>query len=68
MTHTANILGRTFDEINSVYAAFATPHQPDHFLHLIYWLGKRAINEIVNFVKVSKQIYVYKKNGITPVG
>ena len=36
VTHTANILGRTFDEINSVYSAFATPHQPDHFLHLIY--------------------------------
>lgn len=44
VTHTANILGRTFDEINSVYSAFTTPKQPDHFLHLIYWLGKRAIN------------------------
>ena len=51
VTHTANILGRTFDEINSVYIAFATPQQPDHFLHLIYWLGKRAINEIVDHDK-----------------
>ena len=51
VTHTANILGRTFDEINSVYSAFATPQQPDHFLHLIYWLGKRAINEIVDHDK-----------------
>lgn len=51
VTHTANILGRTFDEINSVYSAFATPQQPDHFLHLIYWLGKRAINEIVEHDK-----------------
>ena len=51
VTHTANILGRTFDEINSVYSAFATPKQPDHFLHLIYWLGKRAINEIIDYDK-----------------
>ena len=48
ITHTGNILGRTFEEILEVYEQFSTPKQPDHFLHLIYWLGKRAIEEIIN--------------------
>ena len=48
VSHTANILGRTFEEIMSVYDAFATKKQPDHFLHLIYWLGKRAISELLD--------------------
>ena len=48
ITHTGNILGRTFEEILEVYEQFSTPKQPDHFLHLIYLLGKRAIEEIIN--------------------
>lgn len=48
VSHTANILGRTFEEIMSVYDAFATKKHPDHFLHLIYWLGKRAISELLD--------------------
>jgi len=48
ITHTGNILGRTFEEILEVYDQFSTPKQPDHFLHLIYWLGKRAIEEIID--------------------
>ena len=48
ITHTGNILGRTFEEILEVYDQFSTPKQSDHFLHLIYWLGKRAIEEIVD--------------------
>ena len=48
ITHTGNILGRTFEEILEVYDQFSTPKQPNHFLHLIYWLGKRAIEEIVD--------------------
>ena len=48
VSHTANILGRTFEEIMSIYDAFATKKQPDHFLHLIYWLGKRAISELLD--------------------
>lgn len=47
VTHTANILGRTFEEVQSIYGAFATETSPDHFLELIYWLGKRAIDELV---------------------
>lgn len=51
ITHTGNILGRTFDEITEIYQSFSTSKQPDHFLHLIYWLGKRALEELVNNTK-----------------
>mgnify|MGYP007126009728 CR=1 FL=1 len=48
ITHTANILGRTFNELTEVYGAFALPHQPERLLHLVYWLGKLAIDEVVS--------------------
>lgn len=48
ITHMANILGRTFNEIQSVYNDFATPSQPERLLHIIYWLGKLAIEEQIN--------------------
>ncbi|MBD0823350.1 DUF6909 family protein [Aestuariibaculum marinum] len=45
ITHTANILGRTFNELMTIYNQFATENQPERFLHIIYWLGKLAIEE-----------------------
>lgn len=48
ITHTANILGRTFNELRAVYNDFATPRQPERLLHIVYWLGKLAIEEQVN--------------------
>ena len=48
ITHTGNILGRTFEEILEVYDQFSTLKRPDHFLHFIYWLGKRAMGEIID--------------------
>ena len=48
ITHTANILGRTFNELTSVYSNFATPKQPERLLHIVYWLGKLAIEEQIN--------------------
>ncbi len=48
ISHTANILGRTFNEITEVYESFSTKKQPERFLHIIYWLGKLAIEEVVN--------------------
>ncbi|SFC64865.1 hypothetical protein SAMN04489722_10366 [Algibacter lectus] len=47
ITHTANILGRTFKEITDVYSAFSTASQPERLLHIVYWLGKLAIEELV---------------------
>ncbi|MEY8870709.1 DUF6909 family protein [Meridianimaribacter sp. CL38] len=48
VTHTANILGRTFNELMSIYDSFSIPTQPERFLHIVYWLGKLAIEETVN--------------------
>tara|TARA_R110001583_G_scaffold76652_10_gene209547 strand:+ start:1778 stop:3466 length:1689 start_codon:yes stop_codon:yes gene_type:complete len=48
ITHTANILGRTFNELTTVYNAFATSSQPERLLHIVYWLGKLAIEEQIN--------------------
>jgi len=46
LTHTANFLGRTFEEVNEVYPDFATKTDPHRFLKIIYYLGKLAIEEV----------------------
>ncbi|MCK5401770.1 MAG: hypothetical protein KAJ28_09050 [Flavobacteriaceae bacterium] len=51
ITHIANILGRTFEELSSVYPTFATKTQPERLLHIVYWLGKLAIEEVVENTK-----------------
>ncbi len=48
ITHTANILGRTFDELTEAHEKFKTSSHPDRLLHIIYWLGKLAIEEVIN--------------------
>ncbi|MGB1210788.1 MAG: DUF6909 family protein [Lacinutrix venerupis] len=48
ITHTANILGRTFKELTDVYPVFATAKHPERLLEIVYWLGKLAIDEVVN--------------------
>ncbi len=45
LTHVANILGRTFDEIRGIDANFSTQRNPNRFFHSIFWMGKLAINE-----------------------
>ena len=45
LIHTANILGRTFEEVLGVYRLLATREKPEKLLHIIYWLGKIAIEE-----------------------
>lgn len=47
ISHAANILGRTFAEVLDIYDDFATPDRPDRFLHIIYWLGKLALEEVL---------------------
>jgi len=51
ITHIANILGRTFEELLEIYSSFATKNQPERLLHIVYWLGKLAIAEVVNNTK-----------------
>ena len=48
ITHTANILGRTFNELSGVYHNYAIENQPERLLHIIYWLGKLAIEEVLD--------------------
>lgn len=48
ISHAANILGRTFEEVLDIYDAFGSEAAPDRFLHVIYWLGKLAIEEVVD--------------------
>ncbi len=48
ITHTANILGRTFEELTNAHLKFTTKAQPERLLHIVYWLGKLAIEEVVN--------------------
>ena len=47
ITHTANILGRTFDEVRNVYPQFSTTANDKRFLNIIYWLGKLALREMI---------------------
>lgn len=48
ITHVANILGRTFDEVISVYDQFATVANPNRFLSIIYHLGNLAKQEVLD--------------------
>ena len=48
ISHTANILGRTFSEVLGIYDKFATTEKPDRFLHVIYWIGKLALEEVLD--------------------
>lgn len=45
MIHTANILGRTFDEVVELHNKLKEPQYPDRFLDVVFWLGKLAIEE-----------------------
>jgi hypothetical protein len=51
ISHTANILGRTFAEVLDIYDNFAAADKPDRFLHVIYWLGKLALEEVIENTK-----------------
>lgn len=48
LTHTGNILGRTFHELKVSHSQFATKDKPERLLQIIYWLGKLAIEELVD--------------------
>lgn len=46
LTHTANFLGRTFEEVKNVHPYFAIEKNENRFFNIIYFLGKLAIEEI----------------------
>lgn len=45
LTHTANFLGRTFEEVKEVYPSFSCKEDAHRFLKIIYYLGKGALAE-----------------------
>ncbi len=47
LTHLAGILGRTFNEVKQIDAAFSKKDHPNRFFHCIFWMGKLAINETI---------------------
>jgi hypothetical protein len=47
VSHMSHILGRSFAEVLDIYDAFAIAEKPDRFLHVIYWLGKLALEEVL---------------------
>jgi Family of unknown function (DUF6909) len=47
-THLSSILGRSFKEIQIADSDFATKSQPNRLFNIIYWMGKLAINEIID--------------------
>ena len=62
ITHAANILGRTFKEISTVYDSFSTEKDVHRFLKLVYFLGKLALAEhlkndkrVINFSPVLRE-------------
>nr|WP_315170666.1 hypothetical protein [uncultured Flavobacterium sp.] len=48
ISHASNVLGRTFEEVLDIYDDFGSENAPDRFLHVIYWMGKLAIEEVVD--------------------
>ncbi len=48
LAHLASILGRTFKEVVGIYPNFANAENPDRLLHIVYWLGKLAVEETLH--------------------
>ncbi|MEZ4839221.1 hypothetical protein [Flavobacterium sp.] len=48
ISHASNVLGRSFSEVLEIYDSFGSTEKPDRFLHIIYWLGKLAIEEVLD--------------------
>jgi hypothetical protein len=48
ISHAATILGRSFSDVIEIYNDFGTKEKPDRLLHIIYWLGKLAIEEVLH--------------------
>ncbi len=46
-SYLSNILGRPFSDIQVAFKQYATTNIPNRFFEIIYWMGKLAINEIL---------------------
>lgn len=48
LIYTSSIIGKSFKEVKAVYYKASTTNNPHRFLQLIYWMGKRALDEKQN--------------------
>ncbi|QLE01079.1 hypothetical protein HX109_05680 [Galbibacter sp. BG1] len=48
LSHAASILGRTFEECLAAHKVFASKDTPERFLKIVYWMGKIALEEIID--------------------
>ena len=46
LVHLSAILGRSYNEVKETYFDLSDKKNPERFAHIVYWLGKLAINEI----------------------
>ncbi len=46
LVHLSAILGRSYNEVKETYFDLSDKENPERFAHIVYWLGKLAINEI----------------------
>jgi hypothetical protein len=51
LVHLGSILGRTYHEVKEAYDNFAEPEKPHRFAHIIYWMGKLALDEFTEHSK-----------------
>ncbi len=47
IAHLSTFLGRSYEEIQRADTNFATPQDPNRFFQVIYWMGKLALNGIL---------------------
>lgn len=48
LAHLASILGRNFSEIQHADKLFSTKNKPNRLFEIFYWLGKLALDEVLN--------------------
>lgn len=51
LVHLSSILGRTYHEVKEAHDNFATASHPHRFAHIIYWMGKLAVDEFLEHNK-----------------
>jgi len=47
LAHLSTFLGRSYEEIKRADDNFAKPQSPNRLFHVIYWMGKLSLNEIL---------------------
>ena len=52
LAHLAEILGKTYAEVSDFYRSFEGDNLPERLFHLIYWLGKKAMDECFDNRKI----------------